>query len=94
MTCGVCFELYEIPYRGECGHTICGGCLERLPRTDCPFCRAPLAEPATLEEIAGGTDLHLYLLVINSACLAAGLPVYVFALCLSPTLSLCLALLL
>ena len=55
VTCGVCFELYEIPYRGECGHTICGGCLERLPRTDCPFCRAPLAEPATLGEIAEGT---------------------------------------
>ena len=54
MTCGVCFELYDVPYRGECGHTICGGCLERLPRTDCPFCRAPLAEPATLPEIAGG----------------------------------------
>ena len=59
LTCGVCFELFDVPYRGQCSHMICGGCLERLPRTDCPFCRAPLAEPATLEEIAGGLALSI-----------------------------------
>ena len=42
------------PFRGECGHAICRGCLALLHRADCPLCRAPLVEPATLQEIAEG----------------------------------------
>jgi hypothetical protein len=54
LVCGVCLELYSDPWRGDCGHALCRSCLSLLrgspPR--CPICRAPLAEVASLAEVA------------------------------------------
>ena len=44
VACGICQDAEVDHVLVPCGHTICGGCLGRMTREQCPFCRKQLQQ--------------------------------------------------
>jgi hypothetical protein len=40
--CGVCYEKRILVKLPNCTHELCGGCIKKLPRRKCPYCRCSL----------------------------------------------------
>lgn len=46
LSCTICLDFFKYPHTIKCGHTFCGGCLQRwMDQTvECPMCRSEIPQ--------------------------------------------------